>query len=150
MASKDVSEQLHKKVASIKEEYDLEVLSDYWDLGKRVLAGHSIRQFYVQAEADYGNVAVLTAGVVCDIVGNDQDDQGYVAVHRISAFSGVDFYEEQVPTVPGSEDAELVVVTDIAGNDELGPYWVATTPEEAGHLLQFGRSLVALLAGSED
>ena len=150
VANKDVSEQLNNKVDSILKEYSLDVLSDYWDLGKRVLAGHSISRFYVQAEEGYGNIAILTDDVVADIVGDDQDDQGHIAVHRISAFSGIDFYQEEVPTVPESGEAELVVVTNIAGSDVLGPYWIATTEEEAKHLLEFGRSLVTLLTGRRD
>lgn len=148
VASKDVSEQLHKKVDSVLGEYELEVLSDYWKLGQRVLAGQSIRRFYVQAEEGFGNIAILTEGAVVDIVGDEQDGQGSVAVHRIGAFSGIDFYEEQVPTVPGSEEAELLVVTNVAGRDELGLYWMATSEEEAGHLLEFARSLVTLLVGN--
>ena len=148
MASKDVSEQLNKKVDSMLEEYELEVLSDYWDLGKRVLEGQTIRRFYVQADEGYGNIAILTDGVVADIVGDDHDGQGAVAVHRISAFSGIDFYEEQVPTVPGSDEAELVIVANAAGSDTLGLHWIATTEEEAKHLLGFGRDLVALLVGN--
>ena len=150
VVNRDVSEQLHKRVGSILEEHDLEVLSDYWDLGRGVFAGQPIGRFYVQVEEGFGNIAILAGGVVVDIVGNEQDGEGSVAVHRVNAFSGIDFYEEHVPTVPGSEEAELVVVTSIAGADELGPYWMATTEEEAGHLLEFGRALVTILAGNRD
>ena len=148
VASKDVSEQLNKNVDSILEEYDLEVLSGYWDLAKRVLPGHTTRRFYVQAQEGYGNIAILTDDVVADVIGDDREDEGHVAVHRISAFSGIDFYKEQVPTVPGSDEAELVIVANAAGSDTLGLHWMANTDEEAKHLLEFGRSLMTSLAGS--
>ena len=146
MAGRDVSEQLSEKVDSILEEYDLDVLSGYWNLAKSVLTGHAVRRFYVQAGEGYGNIAILTDGMVVDVVGDEQDDEGYVAVHRISAFSGIDFYEEQVPTVPGSDDAELVVVTNTVGSDTLGLHWIATDEEESEYLLRFGRALVTSLA----
>lgn len=149
MSGQDLTEQLHKAVDSIVVEHDLEVLEEYWELAKHTLTGHPVRRFYARGEEGYANVAILTDGVVADIEGDDTDDQGHFAVCRISALSDVGFYKDQVPTVPDSDGAELVIVANTPA-DHLDFYWIAKTEQEAEYLLDFGRSLVALIGGSSD
>ena len=149
MARQDLTEQLHKVVDSILSEHDLEVLEGYWELAKHTLTGHPVRRFYVRTEGGYGNVAILTDSVVADIDGDDTDEQGHFAVCRISALSDIGFYKEQVPTVPDSDGAELVIVANTPG-DHLEFYWIAKTEQEAEYLLEFGRSLLALIGGKSD
>ena len=148
MSGQDLTEQLHKAVDSIVVEHDLEVLEEYWELAKHTLTGHPVRRFYARGEEDYANVAILTDGVVADIEGDDTEDEGFLTVYRISSLSRVGFYKEQVPTVPDSDDAELVVTVHITGISDLELYWIAKTEPEAEHLLEFGRALVAQLGDS--
>ena len=149
MSRQDLTEQLHNVVDSILSEHDLEVLEEYWELAELALRGHPVRRFYVRTEGGCGNVAILTDSVVADIDGDDTDEQGHFAVCRISALSDIGFYKEQVPTVPDSDGAELVIVANTPG-DHLEFYWIAKTEQEAEYLLEFGRSLLALIGGKSD
>ena len=145
MSEQDLTEQLHRVVDSISSEHDLEVLEEYWELARHALKGRPIRRFYVQAEKGYANVAILTDGVVADIEGDDREDEGSFAVYRINSLSRVGFYREQVPTVPDSGEAELVMTVHVTGISDLELYWIAKTEPEAEHLLDFGGALVAQL-----
>ena len=150
MSRQDLTEQLHKLVDSILVEHDLDVFEEYWGLAKQALSGHPVHRFYVQTEEGYANVAILTDGVVADIEGDDTEDEGFFTVYRINSLSRVGFYKEQVPTVPDSEEAELVMTVHITGISDLELYWIAKTEREAEYLLEFGRTLVALLVDSSD
>ena len=149
MSRQDLTEQLHKLVDSILVEHDLDVFEEYWGLAKQALSGHPVHRFYVQTEEGYANVAILTDGVVADIEGDDTEDEGFFTVYRINSLSRVGFYKEQVPTVPDSDGAELVIVANTPG-DHLEFYWIAKTEQEAEYLLEFGRSLLALIGGKSD
>ena len=148
MAGQDFSEKLHKMVDSILSEHDLEVLEEYWELAKQALSGHPVRRFYVHTDDRYFNVAVLTDSIVADIEGDDREDEGSFAVYRVNSLSRVGFYREQVPTVPDSGEAELVLTVHITGISDLELYWMAKTEPEAEHLLNFGGALVAQLGNS--
>ena len=150
LARQDFTEQLHKVVASIVVEHDLDVLEKHWGLARQALSGHPVRRFYVRAEEGYANVAILTDGVVADIEGDDTEEEGHFTVYKITSLSRVGFYKEQVPTVPDSEEAELVMTVHITGISDLELYWIAKTEQEAEHLLEFGRTLVDLLVDSSD
>ena len=150
MSGQDLTGQLHGVVNSISSEHDLRVLKEYWELAEHALKGQPVRQFYVRAEEGYANVAILTDGVVVDIEGDDTEDEGSFAGYNINSLTRVGFYREQVPTVPDSEEAELVVTVHITGISDLELYWIAKTEREAEYLLDFGSNLMALLASSSD
>ena len=76
--------------------------------------------------------------------------RAFSTVYKINSLSRVGFYKEQVPTVPDSEEAELVMTVHITGISDIELYWIAKTEQEAEHLLEFGRTLVALLVDSSD
>ena len=148
MSRQDLTEQLHEAVDSILRKHDADVFEGYWELAKRALTGHPVRQFYIRVEEDYGNVAVLTDDAVADIEGDDKNERGHFGFHRISALSDVELYKERVPTIPDSDGAELVIVVNTMSSTAFGLYWVAKTEQESEYLLEFGRALVALLGGS--
>ena len=142
MTKRDFSRQLHEYMDDILDDGD--VIASYWKLAKPLFEDLNVHRFYVRAEDDYTNVGILAGGVVIDVEALEDDDHGHISVYRIDAISGVSFYEDPVPTVPDSDEAELVVtVSSTHGNEDL-VYWMAYTEEDAQHLAEFGKALVSM------
>lgn len=144
MANSDLAKRLYEDIDDITEDDDCEVFSSYWELAKPLIDSLKVHKFYVRAEEGYTNVGILAGGVVIDIEAIEDDEQGFISVYRIDAISGVSFYEDSVPSVPDSDEAELVVVANSAHSNELLLYWMAHNQEDAKRLAEFGRALASL------
>ena len=147
MADTGLTEHLHEAIDDILDENDGVVFDSYWELAKPLFEGLRVHGFYVRAEEHYTNVGILAGGVVIDIEAVEDDEQGFVSVYTIDAISGVSFYEDSVPTVPDSENAELVMVANSKHSSEILVYWMAYTEEDAQHLAEFGKALITLFPG---
>ena len=146
MATVDLTKQLHEAADDIASEDGYDVFEAYWELAKPLLNGLKVSCFYVREEEDYTNVGILAGEVVIDIEAIEDDDRGHISVYRIDAISSVSFYEDPVPTVPDSDNAELVVTANSMQGNELLVYWMAHDEDDASALLTFGSTLVKLLS----
>ncbi len=146
MATIDLTEQLHKTADEIANEDGYDVFEAYWELAKTLLDGLKVSCFYVREEENYTNVGILAGKVVIDMEAIEDDDRGHISVYRIDAISSFSFYEDPVPTVPDSENAELVVTANSMQGSELLVYWIAYDEDDASALLNFGSALVKLLS----
>ena len=139
----DVAKHLETMVRRILEEDDLEAFSEYWDLGRELLEGLPVRAFYVYAGGGYVNLVILTDQLIVDIE-TDEDDEnpGDLTIIVIKSIAEVHFRTGPVPTVPGSEEAQLTLFVSMVGATDAGPYWIAETDAERKHLARFGKALL--------
>ncbi len=148
MTKTDYRKQLENVMETVLDEYDLDELESYWDLGNTILGEAPVRRFYVHVEEGYGNVAVLTDTLVLDMEGETDGAEGGLVAHRVRGLGEVSFYEHPIPTIAGSAGAQLVVVASAIGSDEIGSHWIANTDEEYDYLVSFGQALVEAIANS--
>ncbi len=150
MATIDLTQELHKAADNIANEDGYEVFAAYWALAKPLFDGLKVYYFYVREEEDYTNVGILAGGIIIDIEALEDDDRGHVSVYKIDAVSSVSFYEDPVPTVPDSENADLVVTANSMQGNEILAYWMAYDEGDAAELAEFGRTLIALFSNTGD
>ena len=124
--------------------HGLNTLRRYWDLCNQANRVEDVKAFYcfTTNEPKYGNVAIIVDGKLIDVEGDDSDGSGYVAIRDLSSIAAVHLRLAPIDGYKRSQDAVLAVVTRLVGESNAGPYWVAVTPQDEEHLLQFADALV--------
>ncbi len=144
----DLSRQLQSQVRDAIQSYEPYTFERLWALSSNVISRFPIRSFYLSVDDGYGNVAILTDELLIDIEGEDEDPPGTFSIQRMSAISGIEFFEGPVEDLPDTEEANLVILAFVAGSEVVDRYWVAYTDDERDDLLHFGKTLVESITQS--
>ena len=145
MTKRDLRQQLNSLVEKILSDYGFDAFENYWELSQEIIGDMPVRKFYVLGEPGYINVAILTNHFMIDIEGEEEDPPGSFELYPLSTIESVRFHEGPIDTLPGSSDAELILLVSLTGSTEAGPYWIAETTEEKEYLIQFGKSIIESL-----
>ena len=151
MTNSNYSTQLSKIVEQAIDNDDLRVFKQYWELYQETSSISSVQAFFVRVESGvfsdgYANVAIIGDGLLVDIEGNDSRNSGNLALRSLASIVEVIIHAGSLPGLPDSQGALLVVVTEIAGQADAGPHWVAKTREEKNHLVRFAKTLVEVIS----
>ena len=149
MTTPDQRKQLNAVVESILERREPTRFGESWEMAAETLGRLPVRGFYVSADQGYANVAIMADGLLVDVEGDDEGDdgRGSVSVRRLGAVTGVDLFGGPVEGIPESEEAQLVLMVYVEGGETVDLHWVAYTDEERGRLLQFGGAVIDAITG---
>ena len=119
----------------------------YWSLYKRTVDVSKITKFFVRTETQnflggYCNVAIMADGLIIDIEGDDNRNEGNLAVHSLTSIIGVSVQAGPLPGMAGSQGARIVALADLVGHVDEGLTWIAKTPEEEDRLLDLVKCLI--------
>ena len=148
MSNIDRSVQLSRIVESAIEEHGLDMFAQYWELYEETADISEIQRFYVNIEPQqtsgggYCNVAIIGDGLVVDIEGDDVRRSGSLSLDSIEKISSVGIHMGQLPGLPNSQNASLVVVVQRVGESDVALYWTARADDDEERLLEFARVLV--------
>lgn len=147
MTTRNYSTQLARIVEQAIEDNNLQTLEQYWELYQRTGEISNVQAFFFRTEigrfsGGYGNVAIIGDGLLVDIEVNDSRNTGSLTLRSLDSVVEVMVHAGPLPGLPDSQGASLVVVTEVAGQADAGPHWVATTPGEEDYLLRFAGVLV--------
>ena len=143
--------QLDRIVNRLIETAELDVFEDYWDLYKETADISNVQGFFVRTAGEYDsisycNAAIIGDGLLVDIEGDDDGESGSLTIRSLDSIAGLSIHTEALPGLPDSQGASLVVDTELAGESDYGPHWVAKTEEEEEHLLRFAKVLVQAMS----
>ena len=121
---------------------------EYWELYLQTSETSEIQNLFVRVDEDAGycNIAVMGAGRIADIEGDDNDNSGSMRVFPLSAVSEITLHRGSIPSLSHSQGASLVILLRLVGLDESVAYWAAHTPDQEAQLLGFARSLVQYIS----
>ena len=144
-----MAEQLEKKVSELIEIYNPSSFRKYWQLYKEAFNVTEVGAFFikVQPETSYMNVAIIGDGLVIDVEGSDDPEEGAVSAHPLRDIRSIYFRTQALPTLSRSRNASLIVITHLVGTTG-GPYWMAESSTEEKELLAFSRKLAELIKSS--
>ena len=138
---------LASTVEDVIKSSNLNCFERYWDLYERTIDLSNVTSFFVRTEAQlfrsaYCNVVIVGDGLLIDISGDDQNNEGDFSVLLLNSISGISIHTGPLPGLADSQGARIVVQTELAGLVDEGPYWVAKTAEEEERLLDLVESLI--------
>ena len=144
MTSSDRREQLDSAVEAVLERHKPARFADSWEMASATLGQLPVRGFYINADQGYANVAIMTDGLLVDVEGDDEgeDGPGNVSVRALGAVTGVEFFGGPVEDIPESAEALLVMMAYVEGGEAVDLHWIAYTDEERARLLEFGKAVV--------
>ena len=138
------AEQLAEAVATIWGHNGAAAFRQNWETYKQIAEVSEIQGIFFGLDADEGryNVAIIGDGRIVDIDADDGINSGGTFITSLSSIGQVILLRKSLASIPRSIGASLLLVARFRGTEEIGPYWVAKTPEEEERLLSFARTLV--------
>ena len=150
MTSQPPAQRLKDAIAKIFALNTTTEFQGYWELYERTAKVSEIQELFVRIDADTGycNVAIMGEGRIADIEGNFDGSSGSLHTFPLSSVNDIVFHYGPLPSFSRARGASLVMLVDLTGQGESGPYWAARTLDEKEQLIEFGRSLVQYISHS--
>ena len=148
MTSQPPAQRLKDAIARIFALDTTTEFQGYWELYERTAKVSEIQELFVRIDADTGycNIAIMGEGRIADIEGNFDGSSGSLHTFPLSSVNDIVFHYGSLPSFSRTRGASLVMLLDLTGQDESGPYWAARTLDEKEQLIEFGRSLVRYIS----
>lgn len=134
-----------REVRLREREHQLTSFVSYWALALQTLGDHTVIGWFKEFAEGYGNLAVVTEGLIVDIEGDDAADAGHVSVYAIRDIASLDLHIGEVPDISGTTPSSLTLRTNAAAQP-AGPWWTTDNTELHRDLRQFAAALTSRIS----